>query len=373
MIVGAIAFIVGAIWAFGHRRPRDEVVVQRDPRDPPRPPLLSGRQLELGEHGPVIAAGQLLDRVVADPDAPVDQHVVDRRAAAGAGGGRARSGRARRRGSRDVVVAAVEQVAEVALVERGVEVAERGSRSGRGLGPGQVASDRRPSRSSTVGGITWTALDLDRRRAGDAHPTSVISGKPAGRALDDTRPQREAAVETRSRGRPAGRQLAVGEEGPEAGARRGAAPASGRSSSTLSTSTSCSRTRSTQRPAPRPRPSFMFAVSTTQPRSGAAPASSGRRRPGEGRRRRARPRTAASPRRHTPRPPSCAAPGPTTTGSDAVSATYGVNASSATNGYSPESSPSSRTSAHRAQKPASSQQTRLATRPALRAGTLTLR
>jgi hypothetical protein len=32
MIVGAIGFIVGAIYAFGHRN--DRVVVQRDPRDP---------------------------------------------------------------------------------------------------------------------------------------------------------------------------------------------------------------------------------------------------------------------------------------------------------------------------------------------------
>ena len=33
MIVGAVAFVVGAIYAFGHRR-RDAVVVERDPRDP---------------------------------------------------------------------------------------------------------------------------------------------------------------------------------------------------------------------------------------------------------------------------------------------------------------------------------------------------
>jgi Domain of unknown function (DUF6458) len=33
MVVGAIGFIVGAIYAFGHRR-RDAVVVERDPRDP---------------------------------------------------------------------------------------------------------------------------------------------------------------------------------------------------------------------------------------------------------------------------------------------------------------------------------------------------
>jgi len=32
MIVGAIAFVVGAFYAFSHRR--DAVVVQRDPRDP---------------------------------------------------------------------------------------------------------------------------------------------------------------------------------------------------------------------------------------------------------------------------------------------------------------------------------------------------
>ena len=33
MIVGAVAFVVGAFYAFGRRR--DAVVVQRDPRDPP--------------------------------------------------------------------------------------------------------------------------------------------------------------------------------------------------------------------------------------------------------------------------------------------------------------------------------------------------
>jgi hypothetical protein len=33
MIVGAVAFVVGAIYAFGARR-RDAVVVERDPRDP---------------------------------------------------------------------------------------------------------------------------------------------------------------------------------------------------------------------------------------------------------------------------------------------------------------------------------------------------
>jgi len=33
MIVGAIGFVVGAIYAFSVRR-RDTVVVQRDPRDP---------------------------------------------------------------------------------------------------------------------------------------------------------------------------------------------------------------------------------------------------------------------------------------------------------------------------------------------------
>ncbi len=38
MIVGAIAFVVGAIWAFGHRRPRRRrCVVERDPRDPRDP------------------------------------------------------------------------------------------------------------------------------------------------------------------------------------------------------------------------------------------------------------------------------------------------------------------------------------------------
>ncbi len=35
MIVGAIAFIVGAIYAFGRRR--EAVVVERDPRDPRDP------------------------------------------------------------------------------------------------------------------------------------------------------------------------------------------------------------------------------------------------------------------------------------------------------------------------------------------------
>ena len=34
MIVGAIGFVIGAIWAFGHRRPAEQVVVERDPRDP---------------------------------------------------------------------------------------------------------------------------------------------------------------------------------------------------------------------------------------------------------------------------------------------------------------------------------------------------
>ena len=57
---------------------------------------------------------------------------------------------------------------------------------------------------------------LDRGRSGDGHPLGD-QRKAAGRALDDTRPEREAAVETRSARRPAGRQLAVGEEGPEAG------------------------------------------------------------------------------------------------------------------------------------------------------------
>jgi hypothetical protein len=33
MIVGVIAFVVGAIYAFGRRR-TDAVVVERDPRDP---------------------------------------------------------------------------------------------------------------------------------------------------------------------------------------------------------------------------------------------------------------------------------------------------------------------------------------------------
>ncbi len=33
MIVGAVAFVVGAIYAFGARR-RDTVVVRRDPNDP---------------------------------------------------------------------------------------------------------------------------------------------------------------------------------------------------------------------------------------------------------------------------------------------------------------------------------------------------
>ena len=33
MIVGAVAFVVGAIYAFGRRR-TDAVVVERDPRDP---------------------------------------------------------------------------------------------------------------------------------------------------------------------------------------------------------------------------------------------------------------------------------------------------------------------------------------------------
>ena len=37
MIVGAIAFVVGAIWAFGHRRQPEQVVVERDPRDPSDP------------------------------------------------------------------------------------------------------------------------------------------------------------------------------------------------------------------------------------------------------------------------------------------------------------------------------------------------
>ena len=148
MIVGAIAFVVGAIWAFGHRRPRDEGVVRARPARPPRPALLSGRQLELGEHGPVIAAGQLLDRVVADPDAPVDEHVVDhehRRDAAVVGPGRVEPVA---QGRRDVVVAAVEQVAEVALVEGGVEVAEEDSQRLR-LRARAGPSDRRPTLSST--------------------------------------------------------------------------------------------------------------------------------------------------------------------------------------------------------------------------------
>ena len=34
MIVGAVAFVIGAIWAFGRRRPAEQVVVERDPRDP---------------------------------------------------------------------------------------------------------------------------------------------------------------------------------------------------------------------------------------------------------------------------------------------------------------------------------------------------
>jgi hypothetical protein len=33
MIVGAVAFVVGLIYAFSDRR-RDAVVVERDPRDP---------------------------------------------------------------------------------------------------------------------------------------------------------------------------------------------------------------------------------------------------------------------------------------------------------------------------------------------------
>ena len=33
MIVGAVAFVVGAIYAFGRRR-TDALVVERDPRDP---------------------------------------------------------------------------------------------------------------------------------------------------------------------------------------------------------------------------------------------------------------------------------------------------------------------------------------------------
>ena len=36
MIAGAIAFVVGAIYAFGHRR--EKVVVERDPSQPPRDP-----------------------------------------------------------------------------------------------------------------------------------------------------------------------------------------------------------------------------------------------------------------------------------------------------------------------------------------------
>ena len=34
--------------------------------------------VELGENGPVVAAWQILDRVVADPDALVGERVVDR-------------------------------------------------------------------------------------------------------------------------------------------------------------------------------------------------------------------------------------------------------------------------------------------------------
>lgn len=34
MIVGAIGFVVGAIYAFGRDARRDAVVVERDPRDP---------------------------------------------------------------------------------------------------------------------------------------------------------------------------------------------------------------------------------------------------------------------------------------------------------------------------------------------------
>ncbi len=34
MIVGAIGFVVGAIYAFGRDGRRDAVVVERDPRDP---------------------------------------------------------------------------------------------------------------------------------------------------------------------------------------------------------------------------------------------------------------------------------------------------------------------------------------------------
>ncbi len=36
MIVGAVAFVIGLIYAFGARR-RDSVVVERDPRDPRDP------------------------------------------------------------------------------------------------------------------------------------------------------------------------------------------------------------------------------------------------------------------------------------------------------------------------------------------------
>ena len=34
MIVGAVAFVIGLIYAFSNRGRRDAVVVERDPRDP---------------------------------------------------------------------------------------------------------------------------------------------------------------------------------------------------------------------------------------------------------------------------------------------------------------------------------------------------
>jgi beta-lactamase regulating signal transducer with metallopeptidase domain len=37
MIVGAVAFVIGAVYAFGARRRADAVVVQRDPRYPDDP------------------------------------------------------------------------------------------------------------------------------------------------------------------------------------------------------------------------------------------------------------------------------------------------------------------------------------------------